>query len=163
MEPGTQFTEYYHGTTEKAARKIAKKGFDTENHAGSANGTSAGRGVYLTNNPRKAAEFGPVVLRVGVPDHLDIHPQPYRDQDIFERQMATMQSVRDLANRGGTDPDPEYTERVARKIADHQFSDHVAAEGYQGHADPDDRGTIVIHQGRNAHFLGRLPQRGKKA
>lgn len=120
---------YFHGTTPEAAEEISQHGFST---ATQRNGSSAGRGVYLHDQDRQTRQYGPVTVAAEVPDHVEIHPNPYADHEIVSRASEL------ASTRGG-------------ELHDH-ITTALQEQGYGGHRDPDDRATI-IHDPKNVEYL----------
>ena len=56
--------EAYHGTSAESAKRIRKEGFRIDD----SEEMFLGRGLYLAKSPLQAAEYGPVVLEVDLPE-----------------------------------------------------------------------------------------------
>ena len=108
---------YYHGTSHDAAKSIMEQGFSLDE---SVNGRSAGEGIYLHQDPRVAADYGPAVVEVQISKGTKIAPK-----DTFWEHTR------------------EYIRNPKKVSSD--YGDYVSGLGYQAHRDVDDNSIIVHH------------------
>lgn len=108
----------YHGTTQENAQKILTVGFVIADSYE----MFLGRGVYLSKSPEKAAEYGDVVLEVGIPVDLIGEGSNIEGIGTFDQFEEDVRRSRMYL---GDDEDPEDVDiwKLYRQIASNRAED----------------------------------------